>query len=71
MHAKYRALVIMTVIGTLRHFTATQQFGRFRNEADMSWQAKPAASVENDPMRTSCCYLAPTLRTSKVGIARA
>jgi hypothetical protein len=24
-------------IGTLRHFAATQQFGRFRSEADMSW----------------------------------
>jgi hypothetical protein len=38
--------------GTLRHFAATHQFDRFRSEADMSWQAKPAASVENDPKRT-------------------
>jgi hypothetical protein len=27
--------------------------GRFRREADMNWQARPAASVENDPKRTS------------------
>ena len=25
----------MTAFGPLRHFAATQQFGRFRNEADI------------------------------------
>jgi hypothetical protein len=45
--------------GTSRHFTAMQHSGRFRGEADMDRQAKPAGSVENDPSATSgaqiCC----------------
>jgi hypothetical protein len=37
--------------GTPRHFTAMHYFGRFRSEADMDWQARPAKSVANDPFR--------------------
>jgi len=51
----------MSASGTLRHFAATQQFGRFRSEADMSWYAKPAASVENDPQRHWLCTAAMVL----------
>jgi hypothetical protein len=39
--------------GTSRHFAATQDVGRFRTEADMNRQARPAASVANDPTATS------------------
>jgi hypothetical protein len=35
--------------GTSRHFAAMQRLGRFRSEADMDGQARPANSVENDP----------------------
>jgi hypothetical protein len=38
--------------GTSHHSAATQHFGRFRGEADISRQAKPAGSVENDPSAT-------------------
>jgi hypothetical protein len=30
-----------------------QRFGGFQVEADISWQAGPAGSVENDPERKS------------------
>jgi hypothetical protein len=42
---------ITSVVGTLRHFTATQHFGRFRIEADIDQQARMAGSVANDPKR--------------------
>src|SRR5437588_743156 len=32
-----------SAIGTWRHCAATQQFSRFRSEADMNRQARPAA----------------------------
>ena len=35
-----------------RHFATTQHLGRFRSEADINWQARPAVSVANDPIRT-------------------
>jgi hypothetical protein len=38
--------------GPSRHFAAKQSSGRFRREADIDWQAKPAGSVANDPKRT-------------------
>jgi hypothetical protein len=38
-----------SVPGTPRHFTAMHYFGRFRSEADMHWEAKPAKSVDLDP----------------------
>jgi hypothetical protein len=42
-----------SVPGTSRHFAAAQQLGRFRREADINWQTKPAGSVANDPKRIS------------------
>ena len=36
-----------------RHFAATPDVGRFRTEADMNRQARPAAPVANDPTATS------------------
>jgi len=39
----------MSPCGPSRHFAAKQRFGRFRREADINWQAKPAGSVANDP----------------------
>jgi hypothetical protein len=46
-------LVIVAVhespIGPSRHFACAQQSGRFWREADISWQAKPADLVANDP----------------------
>jgi hypothetical protein len=42
----------MTAYGPSRHFAAKQRFGRFRREADINWQTKPAGSVANDPERT-------------------
>jgi hypothetical protein len=38
--------------GTSRHFAATPDVGRFRTEADMNRQARPAASVASDPFST-------------------
>jgi hypothetical protein len=35
-------------IGTSRHFAAAHFFGRFRGEADITRQTKPAGPVEND-----------------------
>jgi hypothetical protein len=35
-------------IGPSRHFVATPDEGRFRTEADMNRQSRPAASVAND-----------------------
>jgi hypothetical protein len=35
-----------------RHFAAMQRFSRTWSEADINWQAKPADSVENDPLPT-------------------
>ena len=35
--------------GTSRHLEATPDVGRFRTEADMNRQARPAASVADDP----------------------
>jgi len=35
--------------GPSRHFACAQQSGRFWREADISWQAKPADLVANDP----------------------
>jgi hypothetical protein len=43
----------MSAFGTLRHFTATQHFRRFRIEADIDQYARVAGSVENDPLRKS------------------
>jgi Bacterial protein of unknown function (DUF899) len=43
----------MSLIGTSRHFAATQHLGRFWGEEDINRQTKPAGSVENDPERTS------------------
>jgi hypothetical protein len=54
-----------SVSGTSRHFAATQHFGRFWGEADINRQTKPAASVENDPKRTSLAEV----RLGDVGIA--
>jgi hypothetical protein len=39
-------------IGHSRHFVATLDEGRFRTEADMNRQARPSASVANDPKAT-------------------
>ena len=33
-------------------FGCAQQLGRFQVKADIMWQAGPAGSVENDPIRT-------------------
>lgn len=38
--------------GPSRRFVAVQHLSRTWSEADINWQAKPADSVENDPMRT-------------------
>jgi hypothetical protein len=38
--------------GPTRHFAATQDVGRFGTETDINRQARPAASVANDPKRT-------------------
>jgi hypothetical protein len=38
----------MSANDTSRHFAATPDVGRFRTEADMNRQARPAASVAND-----------------------
>jgi hypothetical protein len=45
------AAVHMSHIGPSRHFAWAQQSGRFRREADISWQAEPADLVANDPKR--------------------
>jgi hypothetical protein len=39
----------MSPPGPSRHFAATPDVGRFQTEADMNRQARPAASVANDP----------------------
>jgi hypothetical protein len=39
-------------------------YGRFWGQADINWQANPAASVENDPFRT--CGQAGRLRETRV-----
>ena len=39
----------MSLIGPSRHFVATPNLGRFRTEADMNRQARPAAPVANGP----------------------
>jgi hypothetical protein len=41
----------MSPCGPSRHFAATQDVCRFRNEADMSRLVRPGQSVENDPHR--------------------
>jgi hypothetical protein len=49
----------MTVFGPSRHFAATPDVGRSRTETDINRQARPAASVANDPQETcsalNCC----------------
>jgi hypothetical protein len=47
----------MSAFGPSRHFAVAQHFGRFRREADINWQTKPAGWVANDPDRTSACIL--------------
>jgi hypothetical protein len=47
--------------GTSRHFAATPDVGRFRTEADINRQARPAASVANDPHQTPASRLWPTV----------
>jgi hypothetical protein len=42
-----------SLLSISRHFAATPDVGRFRTEADMNRQARPAASVANDPSRKS------------------
>jgi hypothetical protein len=44
-------------IGPSRHFAATPDVGRFRTEADLKRQARPAASVANDPTATLAGHL--------------
>jgi hypothetical protein len=39
----------LSLPGTSRYFAATPDVGRFRTEADMNRQVRPAASVANDP----------------------
>jgi hypothetical protein len=41
-----------SVFGPSRHFVCAQRSGRFQVKADIKWQARPAASVANDPERT-------------------
>jgi hypothetical protein len=43
----------MSPFAPSRHFAARQDFGRFRREADIKWEAGPAGLVENDPTATS------------------
>jgi hypothetical protein len=43
----------MSQSGPSRHFVATPDAGRFRTEADMNRQARPAALVANDPFLPS------------------
>jgi len=47
-----RAKAGTTVCGRSRHFVCAQRLGRFQVKADIKWQARPAASVANDPERT-------------------
>jgi hypothetical protein len=42
----------MSPCGPSRHFATTEQFGRFRREADVKWLAGPAGSVAIDPQET-------------------
>ena len=42
-----------SIHGPFRHSAATPDVGRFRTEADINGQARPAASVANDPQRKS------------------
>jgi hypothetical protein len=41
----------MTVVGTSRQFAATEHIGRYRSEADMNPQVKPAGSSKMTRLR--------------------
>lgn len=48
-----RDLSLTSARGPFRHFTASQQFGRFRMQTGHGPTLTPNASVESDPKRTS------------------